>query len=119
MRRYKQRSKRRLDTHRESWKAGVHYHTAEGFVVGGGPGALPGGADDEGHDTAQQRGEGSGHTYTTALATPSSSSSSKASSIAPHLTMFQLPGPSGGANGREERGRERKEKQLLACRQQH
>ena len=64
----------------------MRYHTAEGFVVGGEPGGLRGGAADEGHDTAQQHGEGNGHPYT-ALAT--SSSSIALASAPPHLRMFQ------------------------------
>jgi len=70
--------------------------TAQGFVVGGEPGALRGGAADEGHDDAaqQQRGEGScgGHPSTTR--TPLFSSSM--ASTPPHLRSFQhLPAAHG------------------------
>jgi hypothetical protein len=68
--------------------------TAEGFVVGGEPGALRGGAADEGHDDAaqQQSGEGGGG-HPSSTRTPSFSSSSSSSSFVastpPHLRSFQ------------------------------
>ena len=66
----------------------VRVRTAEGFVVGGEPGALRGGAADEGHEDAaqQQRREGSG----------GGSPTSFVASTPPHLRSFQnLPAAHG------------------------